>query len=82
MARLTEDLGGGLRLLIASGTALDRPNRFQGNTADVRLDGDPEQFVRALVTGGFPHHTVLAWNDIRPGLRAVADELGITLVEL
>ncbi|MEL6893298.1 MAG: hypothetical protein AAFP84_17025 [Actinomycetota bacterium] len=80
-ARLTEDAGGTLRLLIASGTALDRPNRFQGNTADVRLDTDAREFVTALVTGGFPHHTVLAWNDVRPGLRAVADQLGIPVVE-
>lgn len=80
-ARLTEDPGGTLRLLIASGTALDRPNRFQGNTADVRLDADARDFVTALVTGGFPHHTVLAWQDVRPGLRAVADELGIPVVE-
>jgi L-fucose isomerase-like protein len=80
-ARLTEDSGGTLRLLIASGTALDRPNRFQGNTADVHLDTDAREFATALVTGGFPHHTVLAWNDVRPGLRALADELDIPVVE-
>ncbi len=81
--RLTEDpaRSGSLRMLIASGTALDRPNRFQGNTADVVLDVDATRFVQSLVTGGFPHHTVLAWNDIRPGLRAIADELGIPVVE-
>jgi len=81
--RLTEDPNrpGALRMLIASGVGLDRPNRFQGNTADVRLDTDASRFVESLVTGGFPHHTVLAWNDIRPGLRAVADELGIPVVE-
>ena len=81
--RLTEDPNrpSSLRMLIASGTALDRPNRFQGNTADVVLDTDAHRFVESLVTGGFPHHTVLAWNDIRPGLRAVADELDITVVE-
>ena len=48
----------------------------------MRLDADAGDFVRALVTGGFPHHTVLAWEDVRPGLRAVADELGIRVVEL
>lgn len=81
--RLTEDPSrpGSLRLLIAAGTAVDAPNRFQGNTADVRLDSDATEFVTALVTGGFPHHTVLAWTDVRPGLRAVADELGIDVIE-
>lgn len=81
--RLTEDPSrpGALRLLIAAGTALEAPNRFQGNTADVRLDTDAIEFVTSLVTGGFPHHTVLAWRDVRPELRAIADELGIDVVE-
>ena len=81
--RLSDDPSrpGALRLLIAAGTVLDAPNRFQGNTADVRLDTDASEFVTALVTGGFPHHTVLTWVDVRPELRAVADELGIDVVE-
>jgi L-fucose isomerase-like protein len=85
MARLTEDVHGqgssGLRLLIASGESLPAVNRFQGNTADVRLDADATAFVHGLVTGGFPHHTVLAWTDVRPELRAAADHLGIPVTE-
>ncbi|WP_415854188.1 hypothetical protein [Sinomonas sp. G460-2] len=86
LARLTEDLPGsenptGLRLLIASGVSIPAPNRFQGNTADVRMDANAAEMVAGLVTGGFPHHTVLAWTDIRPKLRAAADLLGIPVVE-
>ncbi|MGC0252202.1 hypothetical protein [Pseudactinotalea sp. Z1748] len=82
MARFTEDLAGdGLRLLIGSGQSLPGPNRFQGNTADVRLDTDASEFVHGLVTGGFPHHTVLAWTDVRPQLRAAADLLNIPVIE-
>ncbi len=82
MARLTEDPAqGGLRLLIASGESLPEPNRFQGNTAAVRLDTPAEEFVQTLVTGGFPHHTVLAWTDVRPALRTAADLLGIPVIE-
>lgn len=80
--RLTEDpQTDGLRMLIASGEAVQAPNRFQGNTADVVMDTDAESFVASLVTGGFPHHTVLAWADVRPGLRAVATRLNIPVVE-
>ncbi len=83
MARLTEDAQSesGLRLLIASGESLPGPNRFQGNTADVRLDSPALPFVHGLVTGGFPHHTVLGWNDVRPQLRTAADLLRIPVVE-
>jgi hypothetical protein len=83
MARLTEDPDrpGQLRLLLAAGESMPEPNRFQGNTAAVRLDGDAATFVTGLVTGGFPHHTVLAWSDVRPQLRTAADLLGITVVD-
>ncbi len=57
------------------------PTASRANTAAVRLDGDATQFVTGLVTGGFPHHTVLAWSDVRPQLRAAADLLGIAVVD-
>lgn len=83
MARLTEDVStGGLRLLLASGVSVPEPNRFQGNTAAVELEADAESFVHNLVVGGFPHHTVLAWTDVRPHLRTAADLLRIPVVEL
>jgi L-arabinose isomerase len=81
MARLTENPGAGLRLLITSGESVPEPNRFQGNTAAVVLDPDAEEFMHGLVAGGFPHHTVLAWTDVRPQLRAAADLLGIPVCE-
>jgi L-fucose isomerase-like protein len=84
LARLTEqpDRPDRLRLLLASGTSIPEPNRFQGNTAGVRLDTDAERFVHGLVTGGFPHHTVVAWTDVRDRMRAAADDLEIPVVEL
>lgn len=83
MARLTEDPTGPspLRLMIAAGESVAEPNRFMGNTAAVRLASDAETFVRSLATGGFPHHTVLAWTDVRPQLRAAADLLHIPVTE-
>lgn len=85
MCRLTEDNDpastSGLRMLLAAGESMPEPNRFQGNTAAIQLDTDAAEFVAGLVTGGFPHHTVLAWTDIRPQLRAAADQLGIRVVE-
>ena len=85
LARLTEDPdprnATGLRLLIASGESISEPNRFQGNSAAVRLDSSAEDFVYGLVCAGFPHHTVIAWSDMRPKLRAAADAYGIPVVE-
>ncbi|MCT2590700.1 hypothetical protein LHJ74_12400 [Streptomyces sp. N2-109] len=83
ITRLTEDPArpGRLRLLIAAGESLPAPNRFQGNTAEVRVDRPADGLVQSLVTGGFPHHTVLAWSDVRPALRTAADLLGIPVTE-
>lgn len=68
-------------MLLAAGESLPEPNRFQGNTASVRLDANAADVVNTLVTDGFPHHTVLAWTDVRPQLRSVADQLGIAVVD-
>lgn len=85
MARLTEDVSGegtaNLRLLITAGESIPAPNRFQGNSADVLVDADAQRLVESLLLGGFPHHTVLAWTDVRPQLRTAADLLGIPVVE-
>lgn len=71
----------GYRLLVGAGLALAGPNRFKGNSVDVRIDGGAAGFVRALVERGFEHHTVLAWAELRPQLRQVATRLGLELVE-
>ncbi|HKJ12703.1 MAG TPA: hypothetical protein VJ976_10005 [Ornithinimicrobium sp.] len=85
LARLTENVTphgvDGLRLLITAGESVPAPNRFQGNTAEVRVDRDAAALVESLVLEGFPHHTVIAWNDVRPALRTAADILGIPVVE-
>lgn len=73
--------GADYRLFLAGGEALSGPNRFKGNSVDVRLDGDAFTTVRTLVERGFEHHTVLAWMDLRPQLRRAAQILGLELVE-
>lgn len=71
----------GYRMLLGGGQALPGPNRFKGNSVDVRIDGGAESFVRALVERGFEHHTVLAWAELKPQLRRAATILGLELVE-
>lgn len=80
IARLSQS-GDRFRMLITGGEALDAQNRFQGNTAEVRLDPPAERFVNDLVGLGFEHHTVLAWADRRAELRAAAALMGIPVFE-
>lgn len=69
------------RLFLAGGEALPGANRFKGNSVDVRIDGDARELVRVIVEGGFEHHTVLEWSELRAPLRTAAQLLGLELVE-
>jgi L-fucose isomerase-like protein len=85
LVRLDSDTDSGnaskLRLVMTSGESLPAPNRFQGNTATVRTSAPARQLINALISNGFPHHTVVSWRDIRPEVRTLADHLGIPLME-
>jgi L-arabinose isomerase len=81
LARLST-AGGRWQMVMMAGEAISAPNRFQGNTADVVLDGNATRVVRQLVAGGAEHHHVIAWEDVRPQLRRVAQIVGIPVVEL
>lgn len=71
----------GLRMVVSRGESIPAPNHFQGNTATVKTDVDAALLVNGIVTGGYPHHLVISWVDVRPGLRQVAKLLGIPLTE-
>jgi hypothetical protein len=71
----------GLRMVVSRGESIPAPNHFQGNTATVRTEPDAAVLVNGIVTGGYPHHLVISWVDVRPGIRAMAEKLGIPLTE-
>jgi len=71
----------GLRMIVSRGESIPAPNHFQGNTATVRTEPDAATLVNGIVTHGYPHHLVISWVDVRPGLRRVAEQLGIPLNE-
>jgi L-fucose isomerase-like protein len=71
----------GLRMVVSRGESIPAPNHFQGNTATVRTEPDAAVLVNGIVTGGYPHHLVISWIDVRPGIRKLAEMLGIPLTE-
>lgn len=81
IARLGWSGGRTYRLFLAGGEAVVGPNRFKGNSLDVRMDRDATTTIRTLVERGLEHHTVLAWSELRPQLRRAAQILGLELVE-
>ena len=71
----------GLRMVVSRGESIPAPNHFQGNTATVVTQPDAAALVNGIVTGGYPHHLVISWVDVRPGIRQMAKKLGIPLTE-
>ena len=71
----------GLRMVVSRGESIPAPNHFQGNTATVRTEPDAAVLVNGIVTGGYPHHLVISWIDVRPGIRKLAEMLNIPLTE-
>jgi len=68
-------------MVVSRGESIPAPNRFQGNTATVVTEPDAALLVNGIVTGGYPHHLVISWVDVRPGIRRMAEQLGIPLTE-
>ena len=71
----------GLRMVVSRGESIPAPNRFQGNTATVVTEPNAALLVNGIVTGGYPHHLVISWVDVRPQIRRMAEMLGIPLTE-
>jgi len=71
----------GLRMVVSRGESIPAANHFQGNTATVITEPDAAALVNGIVTGGYPHHLVISWIDVRPGIRQMAKKLGIPLTE-
>lgn len=71
----------GLRIILTRGESISAANQFQGNTATVLTEPDAASLANAIITGGYPHHLVISWIDVRPGIRRMAKTWGIPLVE-
>jgi hypothetical protein len=71
----------GLRIVISRGESISAPNHFQGNTSTVITEPNAAALVNGIITGGYPHHLVISWIDVRPGIRQMANMLGIPVTE-
>jgi len=73
----------GYRLLIVEGTVLDEPvNRFMGNTAAFRPQGQAQQLLKTILMDGWEHHVAIVAGHISTELDAIAHMLGIEAVHL
>ena len=81
VARLSQSRGS-VRLILAGGEMIKRPNSFSGTSGVVRFDRKATEILDGVMSEGLEHHYSFAYGEFRPALRAAAHALNIPVVEL
>lgn len=74
------DDGENLRILAATGTALDTAMHIRGTVSRVQLDSDVGAFLHEVLANGWEHHVVLAYGEVLPELQAIGQMLGVPVI--
>ena len=70
------------RLTIGGGEMLRRPLPFSGTAGVLRFDTPVDGVLQTIMSEGLEHHYGLVYADVRGELRALANEIGIPVIEL
>ena len=70
------------RLTIGGGEMLDAPLPFSGTAGVIRFDRPVEDVMDTVMTEGHEHHYGIVYGDVRPQLRALAEQLKLPVIEL
>lgn len=71
----------GLRFFVSKGEALDKPKQFFGTSVVVKTESTVKPMVEQMVVDGWEPHFVVAMADIRNEIVALANMLGVEVVE-
>ena len=69
------------KMILCSGTMLDRPMAFTGTSGVVRFEQDASIVMDAVMNSGLEHHMALAYGDHRQALREVAAAMDLPVLE-
>lgn len=70
------------RLMIGGAEMLRAPKSFSGTSGVVRFDRPSATVLDTIMAEGLEHHYAFAYGEHRPGLRALAQQLDIPVLEL
>ncbi len=80
LAKLDTDANGKLRMLIASGTAIDTEPFIRGNPLEIRFDGKVPELVDTIMRKGFEHHYSVIHADVKDALIQFCEWMNIEVV--
>jgi L-fucose isomerase-like protein len=81
VARLSYSQGK-YRLMLGMGEALESPLLFNGNTAEIKPDGEAKKLLDTVIYGGFEHHMVMIYGNVAPQLAAWAEFNGMDVINI
>lgn len=81
VARISQSRGV-LRLIVGTGTVLDRPKAFAGTSGVLRLGIDAGDLFDLIIAEGLEHHLGVVPGDHRDALLEVARSFGLPVVDL
>jgi len=73
---------GELKLVLAGAEVKRRPKAFTGTSGVVAFDAPVEQVLDTVMGAALEHHTSLVYGDFRGELRAIADKMGIPVLDI
>jgi L-fucose isomerase-like protein len=81
IARLSRSRGQ-MRLVIGGGRMIEAPKSFSGTSGVIRFDEPVADVLDRILEQGVEHHLSFAYGDFGPELRAVAERIGVPILEL
>jgi L-fucose isomerase-like protein len=69
-------------MILAGGEMIRAPMSFTGTSGVIRFDRGAEDVMEAMMEFGLEHHVALVYGEHRGVLRALGQEMGLSVVEL
>ncbi len=76
------NIGGVYKLFLLRGEAVDTPRNTKGIMVNIKIKSPVRSVVENIIKEGIPHHYSIVWEDVADEMIAVADLLGIEVIEM
>lgn len=75
------NIGGKYKLFLLKGEAVDSERYTKGVMVNVKTEAPVREIVEKIIKEGVPHHYSVVWQDVADEMKAVAQLLGIEVIE-
>ncbi|NMA67108.1 MAG: fucose isomerase, partial [Clostridiaceae bacterium] len=76
------NIHGVYKLFLLRGEAVDTPRNTRGVMVNIKVKSPARKIVENIIKEGIPHHYSVVWDDVADQMIAVANLLGIEVIEM